>query len=1104
MTTDAATASTSSFGREILARVSPRTVRVAGFGSRRLVGVVGRASVGFSRAIARSQMTRPAVAFGDLNSPTLRPPTAWRHPFEAPTGRWAQRMYDKPVPAASGRAPTADRSEPPPQPSWTDRMLGGRIDPSPIARDRGPAPVAASADFEPSGDRKLDGLRRMLAGGITPRDMAAASARDAGTPDEQPADRAAETDLDAVVESVGDLREDFGDDSVRGDTRAGHATGPGRLAERMRPQPATIETPAPTHAQPGSSPAAPSTASSTGRSPAPARTSPPSTPGSSAMPTRRADALPGSPSPRSARAPSARRQPDRLDALRSFLREQGDEKGEIATDGDSGATGGTRSGTITPGAAGERLPWWRREAASSDLSSGPQSPLHERSPIRRSTDATSPSLGSEPVDPPDRPGGSRETTRRPAAAPENPTASSQAQTAADDRSTGLGMREDADPVGGVAEAASLRLQRMTGAGTLRPSAQSVLDRTAEPSGSQPSGSEPSGSQPSGSQPSGSSALAPPDGALSIGRGATADIGRAPIVATGVAQEDAIAGLEARTMTRPQLPGAVPPGGAVRRTSLPRAMSSIHRPVPEFGPFASPEITRGHPPGAGSVASVSSPSSAPVGPRVSARYRPDMVSVMSAPSPVQAITTSDRASRIPSGVRTIAAGHRPDPAPFRPPAALDRGSAVPTAGDTATDVPLSITTPIIRAAPGSIRERMIRRSVVPPGPGALLVAIDAGRPESIATTERTDVSTNGGMPSSDRTRQGGAGSPAERTARSRSTDTALARLGRRAADRAAGLLRRESARRPPAAQARDAEWRADRAESTKSDTEPGTTVVGEGRSIGPPSAPAVGAPSSGEALADRFMSALADNVQRRPAPLPTPYRPMAEAITPGRRVMLSTDDASRRALRSVGKVAATTGDVIHLDRPARPSVHVNEVIAHELTHVAHPSPEPRFFDDIDDSPEERRADEVGRLMARSPLAPSSTLAPAGGSATGVIRRRAAAPSASSSPSSPAATPGSVDAASLADSIGGRSAPSSNAETIRRRSAAAGAALAPAVGAATPDTAVASPSMPEGTAAGDRDEWFDRQLELRLDRIVQLLEERMVIDLERRGGRYLGGM
>src|SRR5690606_7966500 len=93
---------------------------------------------------------------------------------------------------------------------------------------------------------------------------------------------------------------------------------------------------------------------------------------------------------------------------------------------------------------------------------------------------------------------------------------------------------------------------------------------------------------------------------------------------------------------------------------------------------------------------------------------------------------------------------------------------------------------------------------------------------------------------------------------------------------------------------------------------------------------------GAALAERFMAEFAKSMRAAPTVLPIPFRPMAEAITGSNRVLLSTDTASRRALRAVGKQAATTGDTIHLDASPTelltPGARITEIVAHELTHV----------------------------------------------------------------------------------------------------------------------------------------------------------------------------
>jgi hypothetical protein len=266
-----------------------------------------------------------------------------------------------------------------------------------------------------------------------------------------------------------------------------------------------------------------------------------------------------------------------------------------------------------------------------------------------------------------------------------------------------------------------------------------------------------------------------------------------------------------------------------------------------------------------------------------------------------------------------------------------------------------------------------------------------------------------------------------------------------------------------------------------------------------------------------MTELSRTIRRTPAPLPSPFQPLAEAIAGSRRVMLSTDDASRRALRSVGKVAATTGDTIHVDPDPISSSRIAEVMAHELTHVAHPSPAPRFFDDIDDSPEERKAESVAAVMARSPLAPAaSTAAPLAGGLvtarrardTGTIRR-SPAPSGS-------ASSGSISADELAGQLRGGATTGgqvASGPAVVRRSLGAGH-TSPSVAGSPPsatirrDTAVDSPTAAgvdlSPTSPAMTNESFRRYLADNFEHIVEMLEERILRDLERRGGRYWRGL
>ncbi len=246
---------------------------------------------------------------------------------------------------------------------------------------------------------------------------------------------------------------------------------------------------------------------------------------------------------------------------------------------------------------------------------------------------------------------------------------------------------------------------------------------------------------------------------------------------------------------------------------------------------------------------------------------------------------------------------------------------------------------------------------------------------------------------------------------------------------------------------------------------------------------------GQPLAERFMSELGRRRRAPDRPLPSQYHAMAATIVGTDAVRVATDPVSRDALRSVGKVAATVDDVIHLDRPigqARP-----DVIAHELTHVAHPSPAPRFFDDDRDSPEERRADAVATLMRSA--APS------------IVRRAPA----TEETMDHGDVGGTVSAASLAARLAGtepgdtirrwRTGKTPGAPTMggnRARSAAAPQAPPPSSSVVAPQPEVVqNESPPSAPDAPD--------LATQFDRILELLEERILTELERRGGRLRTG-
>jgi hypothetical protein len=379
----------------------------------------------------------------------------------------------------------------------------------------------------------------------------------------------------------------------------------------------------------------------------------------------------------------------------------------------------------------------------------------------------------------------------------------------------------------------------------------------------------------------------------------------------------------------------------------------------------------------------------------------------------------------------------------------------------------------------------RRSVVAPGPGALrsvLRNIDATADEASPITHPEavrDASRNASTRGRPITAPAAAAARPSRTERAPETFTDIV------------TSHRDDGHR----------------DATHTDAAPGSAV-------GPPIV-RTAAPKKDQ-VAARFLTELSRGERSQPQPLPAPYRPMAEAITGHHRVLISTDDASRRALRAVNKIAATTGDVIHLAAPPAVGLRHAELLAHELTHVAHPSPAPRFFADDDRGPEERRADEIARVIARSPLAPTASIGRRAAASTGptsgdVIRRAPVSRSTRGRPSDA----GTTSAAALAEQITrGATTSSSSTHTIRRFDDMPPLPPIPppntAPSLATTSTAASGNLAPgseafwkqvESTEAGS--DWFRSQLQANFDRIVRLLERHMIGELERRGGRNWKG-
>jgi hypothetical protein len=929
-----------------------------------LVGAVGRACVGFGLAVGRSRSIRPIVNLSDVNSATLRPPTNF----------WRESVTDDPV-AVTGAASVAGasaggqrvvRRSVDRRPTWTDQV----IQRSGIGYTAPPAgalaePVAVPDDFQPFGDPRIDHLRLLR--------RAAASAPVTDTPPMQVRRSSRSTDVrDSDTEAADGGR-------VRGDTVAGRGTGPGRLARAVTPEPVAARSAA-----------------------AVGRPGPGSTVGSE-LPVNRS---PGdgpvrrSPQPRQVQAPS------RLDTLRALLVEQGKLSADPNTAAPTGAAGAadrttpsgssatprpTPPGTPSAGssdvvrrrpaetlgdgrapqpprevapddagrrvvstsaglrdAAGARFPGDRTAAAAGTATTTSRSDRNGPSTRSDGTPPTGPRPGS--AQGPDggdvRPVGSAvpvEELRSPGALP-SPTNASTPTTAS--------TTTIAAPVDGEATSIrrQLRTQRLLSSG-LAPDRSDSPDPAREIPTTAPRDHDVT--------PSARMTVRPPAGTPPTEAGAVSTIERtvrtSPSATLPWSNE------------RPELPSSIAraPGSVIRRVTLPRALSSSFRPETVLSahrvvsqpappsPTGVAPATTVRPPIAQPDRDVSNEQPAGVADLQRSGVAPSMrTSALQRPArdSITPRTTIQRETAATTGTGTMSptvTGHGvPTSNATRLPS-VDRRVGVPATSPVTTGVP---------ATPWRATDTR-RSSVLPAGAGALQQVLRR-TPENQSAPLSVSASPDDITSSASRISSAGADSGA---AVREDLRPAGAPLGARASTVApAGAIVPAVLRTPAVPHASTEPERS--SEPAHASTKPARSSTAAATDTRP-----------AERLAERFMTELSQTVRHTSAPLPMPFRPMSDAITGGRRVMLSTDPASRRAFRSVGKMAATTGDTIHLDHAAIPRRRLDEVLAHELTHVAHPSPAPRFFDDVDDSPEERRAEKVASIMARSPLAPSSTVA-----------------------------------------------------------------------------------------------------------------------------------
>ena len=1125
------------FGLRMALRVQPRVAPIRRRVSRPLVGAVGRASVGFSRAIGRAQAVRPVVGLSDLNTATLRPPPGfWRTDEGDAAGAFAEAGVNfthaatsraaiasaaagtsvrSAASRANGAAGSALSADHPASMSWTDRLLAPSVRPTGSVRSTSQRRVdqvhRQSAPVEPfvaSGSARFDVLRRMIAEGVTPdvRPDDTTTRRDSAPVPSVRAPKSTPTQISGAVPGQETSQERATvakiaaaaaaaravttySASGRDATQAGPSTAPGRFSERLLPE--AIGEAGVNRSTQRPMPQRPTTDVSAHQVSASTRTAGPTH--SDRNPSWPQRSLAASDSPHSNASPAQQRQrssdiversiqrrvdseasrrtsrhPEpavapgtRMDKLQAFLEERGDlpSSGELRPANDERrfradeTAASPRTGRDRAPAAdvGQRVP--RSDLARSD---SPQSaPTRGNDLVSRvvaGEDAVSPSADTKRIV-----DGAESLGATPVA-----DARSHRMQLADRRLQRLISQH---PLGSAATAearAEAGSALLEGAGS-----SSNLDVQRSVSGEFASVADQVGHADGQDQQQDMRSVAPPN---IFGNETTAG----PAVA-----ERGLDRMGLATRLVPQLDG-----DTLRRVSLPMALSTAHRPHNSVAlrdgaihrVLSSPQSLTAM--AATMNLAVGAPTAIRPG-RPDAEQRSAELIDSATDSPI----LSDRL--IPS-VSTVqrrvddreSTGHLQ--ARVAHPHQTQAGASSP-GGAAAVDVrPDDVANFSSAMQSPAARLEQVRRQAASPLVRALHSVDDIAVAKTSATHARVGRPPLSDSPRRDVT-SADTSAPHTSAPHTSAPHSGLAFLA--AEDRPGQSVQRSVSAESNVASVSDA------AVETTEDAMPGV------------------ARRPAEDLAERFLGQLAASVQRRPAPLPVSYQPMADVIASGQRVMFSSDGASRRALRSVGKVAATTNNVIHIDRSATSPRMMDEVIAHELTHVAHPSAAPRFFDDIDDSPEERQAEAVARVMARSPLAPSSsTVAPpatvGGAGPRARIQRRSAGPEGASGGSE-----STISASAMAASITQTQQPNNVQRFASGPQSASGGSLSKAASPTEtrqrdmPSTPSIAQQLGESAEAA---EWFVDQLQRNFHRLVSDLEAQMIVELERRGGHHWRGL
>jgi hypothetical protein len=324
----------------------------------------------------------------------------------------------------------------------------------------------------------------------------------------------------------------------------------------------------------------------------------------------------------------------------------------------------------------------------------------------------------------------------------------------------------------------------------------------------------------------------------------------------------------------------------------------------------------------------------------------------------------------------------------------------------------------------------------------------------------------------------------------------------------------------------------------------------------PAEPAPAAAGPRQDPETRWRAAVAARPLESPRAFPAAMRPLLTALTGAERASYTTGPATRQALSAAGAHGATTGSVVHL--PAAPSPAPGPlfgVVAHELAHARNPVTRPRFLLEIPDGSadaDERTALSVGRRFQSMAAGGGDTIRagiveelPVGGlGRVGGIAGQARAALTGGGPLGGAAFSGGALGGALGDAAGGALSGGALSGAAALGSGALSGALSGA-GALAEDTLegelpdVGMPQLPgtggapnwpgagmpgadltgagggvagaasaamgaitSVTGAGSAPGGANPPSNVDIDRLADLLEQRLLKQIERRGGRYAG--